>query len=83
VLQDPENVEDFSQEIAVPFNSDKAVMEAEAWKLCQQQFGTDGVTQIIRVEQRTRAPNRGGKVKWICKVRAEREKPKNGNGNES
>ncbi|NJP12208.1 MAG: hypothetical protein HC866_24370 [Leptolyngbyaceae cyanobacterium RU_5_1] len=54
MLQDPENIDDFCYEISVPFNSDYKVMEAEAWKICREEFVSDGMTQIIGVEQKTR-----------------------------
>lgn len=72
MLQDQENLEDFSEEVSVPFDDDYEVMKVTAWKICHQAFVVDDLTQVIDVQQRTRTPNRSGNVKWICKIRAER-----------
>ena len=72
MIQDQDNLEDFSDEISVAFDEDYEVMKAIAWKICRQTFGVDDLTQVIAVQQRTRTPNQSGKVKWICKIRAER-----------
>jgi hypothetical protein len=72
MLQDQENLEDFTDEVSVPFDQDYEVMKANAWRICRQTFAVDDLTQIIDVQQRTKTPNRSGNVKWICKIRAER-----------
>ena len=72
MLQDDDNIEDFSHEVSVPFNADYAIMEANAWRICRRTFATDNLTAIIGTEQLTATPNRSGNVKWICKIRAER-----------
>ncbi|PSB29919.1 hypothetical protein [Stenomitos frigidus] len=72
MLQDAESLEDWSDEVAVPFNRDSAVMQAEALRRCQQLLGGDPLSQVVAVEQRTRTPNQSGNVKWICKFRTEK-----------
>jgi hypothetical protein len=75
MLQDEDNIEDFSREVSVPFDPNPAVMEANAWRICCEEFESDELTQVIAVQQRTKRPNASGTVKWICKIRAEKEKP--------
>jgi hypothetical protein len=81
MLQDQENIEDFSDEVSVPFDANYEVMKASAWRVCRQTFETDALTEIVDVQQRTKTPNQSGNVKWICKIRAERRMADGGDQN--
>jgi hypothetical protein len=73
MLQDPEgNLEEWTEEIAVPFDENSASMKTHAMAKCQNLINDDPLAELIGVYQRTKTPNRAGNVKWICQYRSER-----------
>lgn len=73
MLQDPDSQQDWTQEVSVKYNKDEKLMKAEAMRKCQEELKGDPLTQLVDTYQRTKTPNQGGNVKWICQFRGETE----------
>jgi hypothetical protein len=72
MLQDPEGkLEDWTEEISIPFNKDHEIMRNQAENECRKQIQGDPLTQLMGVYQRTKTPNQSNNVKWICQFRSE------------